>query len=174
LLAIVQVPAQYLFTDESGGNYSKAQLFHIPGVGRLSSGPGRHFFGPRRLSSGPGWLSSGTWTASARTWTVFLQSQTGHPSGPERTPPAPRQATSVARAIYPSTDTKMSLCLPENHQNPPPPVNRYPRTRRVQKRAFPIKMPFAETLTLHMKYQLLPYKLYPVFVWAFFLQKGAQ
>jgi hypothetical protein len=87
-------PFRYLFTVESGGTYGRTQVFLIPRAG---------------------WPSSGARTA-------FLRSQTGLPSGPERSssrperpssssrtgflhgqgglPPAPGQAASVARAAF--------------------------------------------------------------------------
>jgi hypothetical protein len=76
----------YLFTDESGGPYSRPQLFLIPGEGWLSSGPGCFPPGLGGFPPGPGWLSSWAWTA-------FLR-------GPDGLPPGPGRPSSGARTAF--------------------------------------------------------------------------
>jgi hypothetical protein len=100
----------YLFTDESGGTYSRTQLFFIPGAGQPFSGPGRLSSGTRdglppepgtAFRRGPDGLPQGPGRPSARVKPAFLQVQSGLPPGQSCLPPAPGQATSLARATDP-------------------------------------------------------------------------
>jgi hypothetical protein len=75
----------YLFTDESGGTYSRTKISIIPGSGRPSAGAWTASL--RDLNgflTGPGRPASGTLTAFRR--------------GLDSLPPAPEQVASVARA----------------------------------------------------------------------------
>jgi hypothetical protein len=109
LRPFVMMRLAYLFTDESRGTYSRTQLFHIPGAGRLFP-PAQDCFhrGPGGFSPGPGRLSSGARTAFLRgpdgfppesdrpsfmSITVFLQARAVFLLLQDRLPPWPGRPT---------------------------------------------------------------------------------